>query len=145
MCGSDADATADATATAAAAVGGTVELSLLCCTDEFIRGLNEQYRGIAAATDVLSFPQDDDTLLGDIVISTESASRQARARDYELRDEMRVLIVHGLLHLLGHDHERSESEAAAFSAMERRVLHALGWRGIGLVTAASDEPDEERH
>lgn len=83
------------------------ELSLLLCCDEEIRKMNSKWRGMDNATDVLSFPQDDPdrVILGDVVISVETAERQAEERGLELRDELRILLLHGLLHLLGYDHE----------------------------------------
>lgn len=85
----------------------SAELSVVLCSDAHIRKLNAQWRGKDSATDVLSFPQDDPdrVVLGDIVISIDAANRQAVERDYLLRDELRVLLVHGALHLLGYDHE----------------------------------------
>ena len=69
------------------------ELSLTLCDGPFIRELNTQWRGIDKETDVLSFPMDDDVILGDVVICVDVAQRQAWERDYELRDEARVLMV----------------------------------------------------
>ena len=80
------------------------QLSLTLCDDSFIHGLNRQWRGVDRPTDVLSFPLDDEVLLGDLVISVDTAQREATERGYALRDEIRVLLVHGLLHLLGYDH-----------------------------------------
>ena len=94
------------------------ELSILFTTDEEIQQLNSQYRGKDAATDVLSFPlvdKDDpvaeDLMLGDVVISLETAERQALELEVTFQEEVLRLLVHGLLHLLGYDHENvSESE-----------------------------------
>lgn len=85
----------------------SAELSVLLCSDKFIRSVNSEWRGKDVATDVLSFPQNDQdgVILGDIVISLETAACQAAERDCSLRDEVRVLLLHGLLHLLGYDHE----------------------------------------
>lgn len=85
----------------------SAELSVVLCSDAYIRKLNAQWRGKDAATDVLSFPQDDPdrVVLGDIVISVDTASRQAEERQLQFRDEIRILLVHGVLHLLGYDHE----------------------------------------
>lgn len=83
-------------------------------------------------------------VLGDVVISIDTAARQAAERGgaegggkYSLRDELRVLLVHGVLHVLGMDHERSEAEAAQMAEEEAAVLASLGWRGQGLVEAAA--------
>lgn len=83
------------------------EVSVVLCSDEHMRSLNGQWRGKDAPTDVLSFPQDDPdgVVLGDVVVSLDTAERQAAERGVDLIDEIRVLLVHGLLHLLGYDHE----------------------------------------
>ena len=131
------------------------ELSVALCGDDYIRALNAEWRGLDEATDVLSFPQveapddaDGETddaslfaeghaLLGDVIISVDTAARQAAARGATLEEEVQVLLVHGLLHLLGYDHDDvSEDDAAAMASEEARVLHRMGWGGIGLVTSA---------
>ncbi len=99
--------------------------------DETIKILNEQYRGIDEATDVLSFSQhetdevfpgvDDENLLGDIVISVETAKRQAQERGIAMDEEIEILLVHGLLHLLGYDHVESD-EADAMFARQAEML-----------------------
>lgn len=85
----------------------SAELSLLLCSDAHMKFLNSMWRGVDSTTDVLSFEQSngDDVVLGDVVISVDTARDQARENNYELRDEVRVLLVHGVLHLLGYDHE----------------------------------------
>ncbi|KAK4534345.1 hypothetical protein CDCA_CDCA01G0370 [Cyanidium caldarium] len=115
---------------------GPVQLSVYLCDDRAIRRLNAQYRGVDVPTDVLSFPQSTHGLLGDVVISLETAARQAGAGDASevLRDEVRVLLVHGIVHLLGHDHEHGEEAHEAFAMLEQRILQQLGWRGSGLAT-----------
>ncbi|MDP2313031.1 MAG: rRNA maturation RNase YbeY [Pseudomonadota bacterium] len=117
------------------------ELSILLCDDEFIRGLNAQWRQKDEPTDVLSFAmgEGDDAdlnpdVLGDIVISVETAARQAAALGLTLDQEMRVLLVHGLLHLLGYDHVEPE-DAPEMRAREAELLTALGG-GTGLVDRA---------
>lgn len=112
------------------------ELSILLCDDDTIRPLNLEWRDKDAATDVLSFPQEEPDapgrfalppmVLGDIVISTETAARQATEHGHDLPTEVRVLLAHGLLHLVGHDHEDDPEGAAAMMAEERRLLAALG-------------------
>ena len=69
------------------------QLSLTLCDDPCIRELNAQWRSVDSATDVLSFPMEDDQLLGDLVISLDTARRQAAERDHSLRDELRILMV----------------------------------------------------
>jgi rRNA maturation RNase YbeY len=96
--------------------------------DAAIAGLNRCYRGRRGPTDVLSFSllegeaaEHRGALLGDVVIGIEAAARQARGT---LDDEVARLLVHGVLHLLGHDHERA-AQARAMRAEERRLWRAL--------------------
>jgi rRNA maturation RNase YbeY len=113
------------------------ELSLVLCSDDHIQSLNTQWRGKAAPTDVLSFPQEDEDFLGDLVISVPTAARQAAERGTPLGDELRVLMVHGLLHLLGYDHETNDEDLAEMADAEQRLLSRLGWSGQGLITAVT--------
>lgn len=86
--------------------------------DKFIRSLNNKYRGIDKPTDVLSFslregaiksPEvESDKLLGDIIISVETAQRQADSLNHSMEKELTVLLIHGLLHLTGYDHEKDK-------------------------------------
>ncbi len=86
--------------------------------DKFIRSLNTKYRGIDKPTDVLSFslkegavksPEvESDKLLGDIIISVETAQRQADTLNHIIEKELEVLLIHGLLHLTGYDHGKNE-------------------------------------
>ncbi len=115
------------------------ELSLVLCDDAFVRSLNQQWRGIDRATDVLSFPQeappglDPATFpLGDVVISLDHAEAQAHARGHDRRTEIRVLLAHGLLHLLGHDHHDPAS-CQQMAREEVRLLQRLGVEVGGLV------------
>ncbi|XP_057959430.1 endoribonuclease YBEY, chloroplastic isoform X2 [Malania oleifera] len=127
-------------------IGGfeNVELSLLLCNDEFIRKLNIDWRDEDHATDVLSMSQHIPELklpilmLGDIVISVETAARQAQERGHTLLDEIRILMVHGLLHLLGFDHEISNETEAEMEEAEELLLKSLGWKGKGLIQYAND-------
>jgi probable rRNA maturation factor len=98
------------------------ELSILLCDDATIRDLNRQYRKKNSATDVLAFPMQEGPgpnttpgLLGDVVISLPTASRQAAEHDRSIVHEVTFLLAHGLLHLLGHDHasKREEREMMA--------------------------------
>ncbi|KAI7989738.1 hypothetical protein LOK49_LG13G02330 [Camellia lanceoleosa] len=122
----------------------TVELSVLLCNDEFIRKLNKEWRDEDHATDVLSMSQHVPELklpilmLGDIVISVETAARQAEERGHTLIDEIRILLVHGLLHLLGFDHEISDEAEAEMEKEEELLLKSLGWEGKGLIQSAND-------
>jgi rRNA maturation RNase YbeY len=111
------------------------ELSVLLCDDPFIADLNAQWRQKPEPTDVLSFEMGDDRMLGDIVLSLDTASRQAAERGHDLETELRVLLVHGLLHLLGYDHEVAGDDAR-MAAEENRLLAALGVAPVGLVARA---------
>ena len=91
------------------------ELSVLLVDDATIQNLNQQHRSIDSATDVLSFPQMEGDefishMLGDVVISVETAKRQAREHHFSLEQELVLLLLHGLLHLLDYDHERSPKD-----------------------------------
>ena len=125
----------DATALLTAAQLDGVQLSLTLCDDAFIHALNLEWRSRDRPTDVLSFPLDDDVLLGDVVISLDTAAAQAAQRGHELRDELRVLLVHGLLHVLGYDHELGALEHGEMAEAEQRLLRRLGWTGDGLIDA----------
>lgn len=111
---------------------GDAELSVLLCDDEVIRRLNREYRHRDTSTDVLSFPQGEDRLLGDVVISVPTAARQAADAHHALTTEVARLLVHGVLHLLGYDHH-SAGEAAEMQAEEDRLLDGLGVATSGLV------------
>lgn len=109
--------------------GATLSLSLV--DDAAIRALNRQYRGRDSATDVLSFPLGDapergevERLLGDVVISVETARRQAQAYDAPLQREIYRLLIHGLLHLKGHDHVVA-TQRHAMQREERRLADAI--------------------
>jgi probable rRNA maturation factor len=96
--------------------------------DREIHVLNRQYRQKDKPTDVLSFPLADEvqpSLLGDVVISVETAARQARRRHHSLREEIQILLIHGILHLLGYDHEVSRSEAIRMHRKEREIKALL--------------------
>ena len=97
--------------------------------DARIRALNRQYRRKDAPTDVLSFPADEPGTLGDIVIAAGVARRQARDAGHSLQTELRVLALHGLLHLLGYDHDHDDGRMAR---LERR-LRAKGGLHEGLI------------
>ena len=107
------------------------ELSIRLVDDAEMAELNGAWRRRSRPTDVLSFSllEGEDAehrgpLLGDVVIGVETAARQARARRRSLDDEIARLLIHGTLHLLGHDHER-DSEARAMRAEERRLWRVL--------------------
>ncbi len=107
------------------------ELSVALVDDREMRALNGQWRGKDRATDVLAFSmlegedaQHRGRLLGDVVISVETARRQARARHRSLDEEVTRLLIHGTLHLLGFDHVRA-ADAREMRAEERRVYRAV--------------------
>jgi len=148
--------------------GGFRELAVVLCGDGYIRELNKEWRGKDAPTDVLSFPQGAPLPgcpvqpLGDLVVSVETAARQAglapgppRGPDAMavLRAELRLLATHGVCHLLGHDHEGALAEAGRMAVEEDALLEALGWAGEGMVSKAGlraeaegggEEPAEEQ-
>jgi len=106
------------------------ELSVLLADDRKIRTLNKQYRGQDRATDVLSFSQNDEEeeskpsyhLMGDVVISAVTAKRQAAEHGLTLEEEIVLLLIHGILHLLGFDHERSNEEACHMKQKTRELF-----------------------
>lgn len=97
------------------------EVSVLLTTDEEIRDLNQQWRGIDTATDVLSWPAPEmpGMGLGDIAISVPTAQKQADARQAPLDEEVTLLAVHGGLHLLGYDDETHEDQADMIARMQK--------------------------
>jgi rRNA maturation RNase YbeY len=127
---------ADAEALLAALELEEAELSVVFCSDARMADLNASWRGVEGPTDVLSFPQDDAQLLGDLVISLDTADRQAKERCHGLQDELRILLLHGLLHLLGFDHERDPAAHEEMAAKESELMGRLGWRGTGLISQA---------
>ena len=105
------------------------EVSILLLDDAGITGLNEQYLKKTGPTDVISFPMYDGAfpavqphLLGDIAISVPTAQRQADRRGVTLNEEMADLFTHGILHLIGYDHELSASDSRRMKAKQRAVL-----------------------
>jgi rRNA maturation RNase YbeY len=122
------------------------ELSILLVNDRRMRMLNRQYRGIDRTTDVLSFPQQENyklqitscklqnkeafqlnssLVLGDIIINLHQAKRQAAEHDLTFNEELRWLLIHGLLHLIGYEHEKSRYHEKKMRRKERELLNAL--------------------
>jgi len=120
---------------AAQDIGSEVELGLLITDDETVRKLNQEYRGIDEPTDVLSFalverkpgsspfitPPDDLLHLGEVVISYPQAVRQAEENNHKVEEEVALLVIHGILHLLGYEHDEPARERE-MRALEERVL-----------------------
>ena len=145
-----ADWEALATAAVAAALGETphghivrgsadVEVSIRLSDDAEVHALNRSYRGKDKPTNVLSFPMvqadlieglgntdDGEILLGDIILAAETCAREAAEKGWAVPDYAQHLIVHGLLHLLGYDHELGESQAGAMEAIETAACQRLG-------------------
>ena len=108
------------------------ELSILITNDQRMGTLNQEYRGVAGSTDVLAFPAGEQPdlpgqpyYIGDIAISLPRARLQATERGHTLEKELQLLVVHGVLHLLGHDHACPDDKALMWSA-QRDLLAALG-------------------
>jgi probable rRNA maturation factor len=127
---------------AAEGLAPNVEISLLVTEQERIRELNREYRGLDQPTDVLSFsfaeqkagteseafigPPDGLVHLGEVVISLPQAEKQAGEAGHSLRREMAILAIHGILHILGYDHELSEKAAGEMQARQDGILASLG-------------------
>ena len=111
------------------------EVSVVAATDAFVHRLNLAYRSVDAATDVLSFGGPlrargrkagggPEPVLGDVVVSTDRAAAQARERGVPFRSEMLALVAHGVLHLLGYDHEKA-ADRRRMALLEERYLRPL--------------------
>jgi probable rRNA maturation factor len=150
---------------AAEGVRGHAELSLLFVDAEEIASLNQEFLGHAGPTDVLAFPIDGELieiddgsgphrrgpdrpppdpgdlplLLGDVVICPSVANRQAAEHAGTLDDELALLVVHGLLHVLGHDHAQPD-ETARMRTRERELLESLHWNGPAPAGFRQDQP-----
>jgi probable rRNA maturation factor len=114
--------------------GAAGELTLSFVDLDDIAELNAEHMGASGPTDVLSFPMDDEplegvpTLLGDVVISPAVAGRQYADHAGTIDDELALLVVHGILHVLGHDHAEPD-ETAVMRARELELLERFHWRG----------------
>jgi probable rRNA maturation factor len=115
------------------------ELSILLVDDDEMSELNRQYLSRDHPTNVLAFSMKEGenthlhpAVLGDVVVSTETARREALERGVTLEEEMALLLVHGVLHLLGYDHEGAPEAAAYMEAKEQEILARLGLKGTGL-------------
>ncbi|MBC7506831.1 MAG: rRNA maturation RNase YbeY [Sandarakinorhabdus sp.] len=116
-----------------------VEVSIRLSDDAEVQTLNNSYRGKDRPTNVLSFPMvqadmieglgntdDGEVLLGDIILAAETCAREAAEKGWALTGYAQHLIVHGLLHLLGYDHERGDHQASAMEALETAACQRLG-------------------
>ncbi|WGJ14617.1 rRNA maturation RNase YbeY [Methylocapsa sp. D3K7] len=123
------DAILAAVSESRAVLAANAEISVVLCGDAFIRELNRKWRGRDEPTNVLSFPAAGDLasapLLGDIIIAFETTAREAAEAGKPLRDHLAHLVVHGFLHLIGHDHAET-AEAVAMETLERAILAKLG-------------------
>lgn len=123
------------------------ELDVALVSDSEIAKLNREYRGKDRPTDVLSFPQlegeevadgDQEVHLGDVVVSIETASRQALDGGWSVEEEAARLLLHGLLHLLGYDHANGGDEEACMKAEEQRLVVVLESAGLACAHEAGD-------
>lgn len=121
-----------ARASRAAKLRGSVNV-LLTSSPE-LRSLNRRFRKVDKTTDVLSFPPllDSDEFAGDVAISADMAARNARRLGHSAAEEVRILVLHGVLHLAGHDHETDRGEMAG---LEQRLRKSLGLP-VGLIERA---------
>ncbi len=121
----------DATALLTQADKSLFEMSILLTTDSAIQEINKTWRRKDTPTNVLSFPMDDDDdsicpMLGDIIISIDTAQREALAKHCSLQTYLTRLLVHGFVHLLGYDHEESVAAYDKMNALEKEYLQKLG-------------------
>jgi probable rRNA maturation factor len=111
------------------------ELSVALINNREMRKLNAKYRQKDYPTDVLSFPAANGLpmkvrLLGDVIISVEKAEEQAKERGRSVKEETVTLLIHGVLHLLGYDHERSAKDARIMGGLEKKLYLTLCEQGI---------------
>ncbi len=126
---------------------GPVEISVVLADDPTVQGLNREWRGKDKPTNVLSFAalDDDDApqvpgaplLLGDIILAFDTCAAEAADQGKPLADHFSHLVVHGVLHLLGYDHEEDEAEAEEMEALETRIL-----AGFGIADPYAPSPDD---
>lgn len=111
--------------------GGPIEISLVLTDDPSVQELNRAWRGKDKPTNVLSFPNEQPhgggpRLLGDVVLAYDTMLRESGEQSKPLDHHLAHLVVHGTLHLLGHDHELGDAEADAMEALEVEALRRLG-------------------
>ena len=105
-------------------VDESFEFNVVFVSDEKIKMLNGTYRGIDKVTDVLSFPEEEGTYIGDVFISIDQATRQSLEYNHSLDREIGFLVTHGYLHLLGYDHQTPEEEQLMREAQETLLKKA---------------------
>ncbi|HTE38850.1 MAG TPA: rRNA maturation RNase YbeY [Reyranella sp.] len=114
---------------ARAALGTRVKsLTVALSDDRRVRALNKRDRRKDKPTNVLSYPSGEKAFLGDVVLARQTVWREAREQRKTSADHLAHLVVHGTLHLLGHDHETGDADADRMEALERRILKRLGIR-----------------
>jgi probable rRNA maturation factor len=101
-------------------------LTVALADDRRVRALNARDRKKDKSTNVLSYPSGEKSFLGDVVLARQTVWREAREQKKTAADHLVHLVVHGTLHLLGHDHETSNADADRMEALERRILKRLG-------------------
>ena len=101
-------------------------LNVALADDKVVRALNARDRKKDKPTNVLSYPSGERAFLGDIVLARQTVWREARVQKKSPADHVAHLVVHGVLHLLGHDHETGDADAERMEALERRILARLG-------------------
>lgn len=101
-------------------------LNVALSDDKGVRALNKRDRKKDKPTNVLSYPSGERAFLGDIVLARQTVWREAKTQKKLPADHMAHLVVHGVLHLLGHDHETGKADAERMEALERRILAKLG-------------------
>ena len=112
---------------ARAAVGPHARsLTVALADDRRVRALNKRHRRKDKPTNVLSYPSGEKLFLGDVVLARQTVWREAKAQNKMPADHLVHLVVHGTLHLLGHDHETGAADAERMEALERRILARLG-------------------
>ena len=112
---------------ARAAIGAKRKsLTVALADDKRVRILNARDRKKDKPTNVLSYPSGEKSFLGDVVLARQTVWREAREQKKTPADHLVHLVVHGTLHLLGHDHETSDADADRMEALERRILKRLG-------------------
>jgi probable rRNA maturation factor len=101
-------------------------LTVALADDKRVRALNARDRKKDKSTNVLSYPSGEKSFLGDVVVARQTVWREAKEQKKAPADHLVHLVVHGTLHLMGHDHETSDTDAERMEALERRILKRLG-------------------